>query len=1003
MSMSRRASIGAVVLAFLVLVPGVALAQSGIAGVVRDTSAAVLPGVTVEATSPALIEKVRTVVTDSEGRFNIVDLRPGVYAVTFTLAGFSTVRRDGIELPAGFTATVNADLQVGSVEETITVTGAAPLVDVQNVTSQQLLSSDLIEAIPSARSIQGYAILTPGVIGPAPGTTSGSANDMQTSIHGAPTGETIYAMDGMTQGSLQGAGGQMMYRNAQAYISEINIITGGGSAEQAYGAGTVNIVPKEGGNSFTGSLFGQYSGKGLAFSNLTDELKAQGFTQNSLNNLLKKWEFSGALGGRLVEDKLWFFGSYTTLGNIQTRAGVFDNLTPKGWQYTPDFNRPAETEVSQVSQNVRLTWQATPKHKFGAFVDIVPFVVWHRRSETSAAPEATSHTRYFPASYVVVSWKSPATSRLLFEATGAHIAVDFNQRRHTTETCLCSAPPVGFDESSVSIFEATTNTTWRSVSDAGGNNYGHNIPVSKRVNSNVSYITGSHAAKAGVQLHTGTYFTTQDRNGARAYTLRNGLPTTITQFADPTRYTSRLKLEMGLFAQDQWTLGRMTLTGGLRYDYYNAGSDAQTLEAGIWVPERSFPATKGEPLWKDWNPRFAVAYDLLGDGRTAIKGSLNRSVAFGGRGIVANHPISRAVLSVTRTWNDANRSFSVDCDLTSPVANGECGAISNTNFGQNNPNATTYDPRLLKGERSYNWESTIQVQRQVTRGASVQFGFYRRSFANFQVTDNTLVTPADFSPYCVTAPVDARLPNGGGYQVCGLQDVNPALFGRNISVVRPAEQFGKQSQIYNGYDITTNLRLPGGGQVNGGASWSRTYTNACFVVDSPAGPNLGITNTPTQVGLPVGNTWPFSYCEVKPPFQPNVTFVGFYPLRWGITASATYRNAPPTSQLTATYTATNAEIAPSLGRNLASGVNGTVTVELIKPGTRYAPRPQQLDLRLSKRVSVGRARFTANMDLFNILNATGINILNTAYGAQWQRPTLLQQGRYTQLSGQIDF
>ena len=217
-----------------------ASAQSGIAGVVRDTSGGVLPGVMVEATSPALIEKVRTVVTGSDGAYRILDVRPGVYVVTFSLPGFNTIKRDGIELPAAFTATVNVEMQLGALKETITVSGASPLVDVQNATAQQHLSSQMLESIPSARSIQGLATLTPGIRGTGGlGEISGSVGDMGNSVHGAQPGETIYALDGVNQATMHAAGGGAgtMFRSSPAYASEVNITTGGGTAEQPFGGG----------------------------------------------------------------------------------------------------------------------------------------------------------------------------------------------------------------------------------------------------------------------------------------------------------------------------------------------------------------------------------------------------------------------------------------------------------------------------------------------------------------------------------------------------------------------------------------------------------------------------------------------------------------------------------------------------------------------------------------------------------------------------------------------
>ncbi len=187
-----------------VLAPALASAQgtSAIAGVVKDASGAVIPGVTVEAASDALIEKVRTVVTDEAGQYKIVDLRPGVYTVNFTLSGFSTVKREGIELSAGFTASVNADLRVGALEETITVSGQSPMVDTQNVVQQKVITRQLLDSVPTSRS--NFAALTPGAskstdVGGSNGTDAGATF----TIHGSRGGDTRRVIDGMRWNSME--------------------------------------------------------------------------------------------------------------------------------------------------------------------------------------------------------------------------------------------------------------------------------------------------------------------------------------------------------------------------------------------------------------------------------------------------------------------------------------------------------------------------------------------------------------------------------------------------------------------------------------------------------------------------------------------------------------------------------------------------------------------------------------------------------------------------------
>ena len=195
-------------LALLLLSHG-AMAQSvatgTISGTVRDASGAVLPGVTVEAASPALIEKVRSAVTDGQGVYRVIDLRPGTYSVTFTLAGFNTLRRENVELTTGFTATVNGDLTVGNLAETVTVSGATPVVDTQNVSQQRTFSRELLDAVPTAKSMLGIASLMPSVVEPPNAQDVGGSKgerSVRLSVHGSKTYDSRPLQDGMRYNAI---------------------------------------------------------------------------------------------------------------------------------------------------------------------------------------------------------------------------------------------------------------------------------------------------------------------------------------------------------------------------------------------------------------------------------------------------------------------------------------------------------------------------------------------------------------------------------------------------------------------------------------------------------------------------------------------------------------------------------------------------------------------------------------------------------------------------------
>lgn len=268
-------------LAALMSLSATAFAQSAISGVVRDTSGAVLPGVTVKAASPALIEKTRTAVADSGGLFTIVDLRPGTYTVTFSLAGFNTLRREGIELPSNFTATINADLRVGSLEESITVTGSAPVVDVQSTQRTYVLNREALDSLPTARNYSGLAALMPGVR--ISNTDVGGNQQMEQiymTVHGSRQTDTTVQVDGMNLNSLMNDG-QVQAYFSDAANAEVSYQTSGIGADVSAGGVRINMIPKEGGNTLSGSAFVGLTDGSWQGNNVTDELRARGLRQGS--------------------------------------------------------------------------------------------------------------------------------------------------------------------------------------------------------------------------------------------------------------------------------------------------------------------------------------------------------------------------------------------------------------------------------------------------------------------------------------------------------------------------------------------------------------------------------------------------------------------------------------------------------------------------------------------------------------------------------------------------
>jgi len=991
------------------LLPSAAGAQqtSSIAGVVRDTSGAVLPGVTVEAASPALIEKIRTAIADGEGRYNIVDLRPGTYTVTFTLVGFNTFKRDGIQLTSGFTATVNADMQVGSLEETITVTGEAPLVDTQNVRKQTVVSNELLEMLPtSLKHVNTLVTLTPGFTGIAEvngrytsQVGGGGAGQVSGTYHGKSG--TKVTFDGMGIENMQGTGNSSYQINA-AIVEEMVLQTSGISAESSADGVVVNVIPKEGSNSFRFIANTVYTNDSLESHTLTEELRSRGFT--TVNKTRKIFDEGLSAGGPIKKDRLWFFGAFRSWGFRREIGGVFWNKTQGTPFYTPDLSRPAERWEWYDSNILRVTWQASAKHKFN-FIGDGQEACNCGTNSAETAPEAAGSYRFDPNYLFQVAWSSPMTNRLLLE--GGAAATISHWHRFLMP---------GVQVNDIRIVDQGLGITY-----GAANNYIGHPNDSDRYAQRfaVSYITGTHAFKTGVSIEQGIRNTYTRNNGEIGYTFRNTVPVSITQYSTPYLQKDRIKAELGIYAQDQWAIKRLTLNLGLRFDYFNGYVPPQQTpgttsgwdganRTNPWLPERSFPAVHKIPEWKDFNPRLGASYDLRGDGRTALKVSLGRYVRKTSVDLtIENNPLVTSVNQVNRSWDDVNRNYIPDCNLGNFAVNGECGAISNQNFGARDITTRWADDVLHgMGTREFNWDFASEVQHQLGQGISVTGGYYRNWYGNLRVTDNLEVSPEDFDSFCITAPQDPRLPGGGGYPVCGLYDIKPNKFGQVNNLITQASHYGNQTRTNDFFNVTFEARLASGIRLGGGVDTGRTVNDRCFGVDAPGLFGYTTAGNPAANPLPHGATTINGrrMCRVVTPFkgQTQIKLNGSYPLPGDFVVSGVYQDiSGPAYE--ALYAATNAEIAPSLGRSLA-GTTRTVTVPLIMPQTLFEGRTRRLDLRLTKIFNLPRKiRLQANVDAYNVLNSNDILALTPTFGARWGQPNLITDGRLIQFSSQVSF
>jgi hypothetical protein len=980
MRLARSAVFGC---ALLLLIPAAVNGQASIAGVVKDPSGAVLPGVTVEASSPALIEKVRSAVTDGTGQYRIVDLRPGSYTVTFSLQGFSTVRREDIELTGSFTATVNGELKVGSLSETITVTGESPIVDVQNSSQQRVMGKEVLDAIPAGRSHVSFTVLIPGVTTNGPqdvgGTNTLGATFM--TIHGNRASDQRVMIDGFTIRNIAAQGQNANIMPDVGGAQELTVDYAAGLAERAYAGLQINLVPREGGNSFRGSFFATGVNSKFQSDNYTEDLRARGLT--TPNSLKLMYDVNGSGGGPLQRDRLWFYASARAQTNQTYLAGLHFNLNagnPDAWTYAPDTSQQAYSSILQPSANVRFTWQASERNKFNFYYE-QQGRDWINQLAT-VSPESTVHLEFPKNRLTSVTWTSPLSNRLLLDVRGAHHAEQYLERRPPEGSIYWKLIPVTEQGGSIPglIYRAP------GVLGVGGTRFfDADMPNMFNVVASLSYVTGAHALKVGFDDLWGRRDLSQaDNESSLSYRFNNGVPNLITQRATPAQQSDLLKGELGVFAQDKWTLNQLTVNAGIRFDYFGTSFPEQHLGPGPNVPTRDLTlAATDWYSFKDLSPRIGASYDLFGTGRTAVKASIGRYVI--AIDPTTGNPYFNLANTVTRSWVDANRDYVPNCDLLNRLTNGECGTVSDLRFGQPIP-STTFDPETLAGwgKRPYNWEFSTSVQHELVSRVSVNAGYFRRWYGNFTVVDNRAVTPADFGSFTIVAPVDQRLPDGGGYTISDLYNLNPNKVGQVDNYSTFANNVGRQIEHWNGVDLSMNARL-NRVMVQGGISIGRTSTDNCDILA-----NLPEIN-------PVGRP----YCHVDTAFLTQAKLLGTYAVpKIDLQLAATFQSLPGPN-IISNYVAPNSLVEPSLGRPLSGGA-ANVTVNLVEPGTMYGERLNQLDLRFTKVLTFGRARTAVNFDLANALNGNAVRTVNNNYAA-WLVPQSILDARLFKISAQVDF
>jgi len=982
-------------MAALILLPSIASAQSSITGTARDASGAVMVGVTVEAASPALIEGKRTVTTDGEGRYAIVDVRPGDYTMTFTMQGFATLKQP-VTVPANVSVTVDGSLKPGNVGETVNVEAVVATVDVQDVAHPDVLSRTDMDTVPTARNMQSLGSLASGAHLNTP-DVGGSMQVQQTYLtaHGNQTNSDTYLLDGMLINTTQSD------RTIQTYvdneiIQESTYQTSNVSADVQAGGVYINMIPKDGGNEFHSDLFLGFIPSAFVGTNITQQELAEGVTGQS--RVAQIQDLDGSIGGPILKNKLWFMIiGRKQVANLQSPGSFYTNGQP-GIEYDRIYTGTG-----------RLTYQATPKNKLSLmwmrdwkFVD--DDIVTGAGGYNDVNPLISSNYRR-PVMYYILQtrWTATVTPKLLVQA-----GLSFDKLDYT----VLNQPGVFVGDTTPAGMAAAEqlDTVQLSRAVAGSSNVYYTFD-SYSYNMTGQYITGTHQIKFGYQDNFGPAYANNEYNGDAIYNYHNGVPFNITAYDTPTYAKPYLNHDMGLYLVDTWNYKRLSVTGGIRWEYLDNEIKAETAPAGRFVPARSYSAItcstiSGISCFKDWAPRLGVVYDVFGNHKTAIKGGIGKyDIPIVQSNLNNFNPMFLTSESVT--WVGAPTTA---CQVTPGLTlatmttgNPNCIPVG-TGFGVGNiganPNPTfgiapniSLDPNY---HREYDWQFSLGVQREVWRGITANFNWNRRLEYQEEYVINSAVPSSAWTPATIYNPLD-------GSQIT-VFNLNPSYVGLTPVLHQTNAPRSLANNVYNGFETTVSGRLPHRIQVYFGWSLDKEWDKSCEM--NANAQELNDPNSlrycdwsganPTIDGYSVQSLGAISGV----PYRNEIKISGNIPLKWGVELGFNIFNAPVNSNMTfntiqnVTNTAYNAFTADvqgfkGLGWSISSTTKyptdcncpnpggivdanlkqGTEFIPLIAPGTQLTPRYNQDDLSLRRNFRI-KEKYTlgGELSIFNLAN-----------------------------------
>jgi hypothetical protein len=1009
---------------FAFLCASAALAQSSIDGVVKDSTGAVLVGVKVVASSPALIEGSRTAISAGDGRYALPNLLPATYTVTFTLQGFNTISQQ-VEVPQNVTVPLDATMQVGSASQTVQVTAQVATVDVENAAHPNELSRQTIDDVPSARNLQSIGSSIPSVKLNLP-DVGGTQQIQQTymAAHGNPSQNDSVYIDGLYVNTYQGDGSIQNYFDNEDFSS--TTYTVGDVPVDAMGGGVdVQMVPKDGGNAFHSDIFLGWVPSAFVGNNYNPTLLAR-FAENPASAEVAQGkthqlqDFDGSFGGPILKDKLWFL--------LAGRDQLTELLSPLG--KNPDGS-PGLDHSYIYTGTLRLTWQATPKNKFSAS--------WMRMWKTVLSGYVTetgdgipidfdASTRRTPVMYYILQgkWSATVTPKLLFQAGYSRDNLDYND-----------GAQAGINQTPFTPAWFTGTTTYDPVA---GVRYGPTATNYFRVDTNALmangvYVIGAHQIKFGFDDNYGPDNTYTVLNGDGLGILESGVPTSFTVESYPQLLHDQITSMLGIYAEDIWHYKRLAITPGIRWEYMATEVHPVSTPAGRFVPARSTGlincnTVPGLGCFKDWTPRLGLVYDVFGNHKTALKGNVSKyDIALSDSFTYLFNP--QYVQSTTVGWSDPGCTGSTCVPGYPAGGTNVIGAIPTANFGL--VTNRTLNPNY---HREYDMQYNVGVQQQMwthaLSGLTLNFNWYHRSDYQQALVSNSAVPASAWTPTTVQNPL-----NGTPITLYNLQ---PKYFGLAPVIYKTNAPRSLRANGYTGYETSISGRLPHGAFAQFGWTIERQVDTDC---DQTI--NNSLLNDPNSLRYCDwrGNLYQNLGAEPGIPWFNGFHAFGSIPVKYGIEMNATlYSNPIYNSNFNTNIGTTHSPMGVFSGAqdglqgvywSLSPGskyptncqcstpgalvdpglAQGSETVLLVAPGAESSPRLTQLDVGV-RRTFKFRDKYTAIAELqtYNILNSSvpytysqtlGSSITPFVPGGIGGVPTAVMNPRMFKLSGQFKF